>query len=49
MAWGRQEFPEPKRTAPPTSSSSPNRLPFYQPDGTGRDTYVSHKNGGLCF
>ena len=42
MAWGREEFAENKRRVSQVSSSSPNRIPFYKPDGTGRDTYVTH-------
>ena len=49
MAWGRKNSYERPARGNNNSGSPDGRIPNYRPDGSGRDTYVSHQNGGLCF
>jgi len=42
MAWGRKNSYEKPAREKYNSGSPEGRIPNYRPDGSGRDTYVSH-------
>jgi hypothetical protein len=42
MAWGKKNSYERPAREKHLSGSPEGRIPNYRPDGSGRDTYVSH-------
>lgn len=48
MAWGKRNSYERPAREMYMSGTADLHIPNYRPDGSGRDTYVTNQNGGLC-